>query len=211
MKLFEPSRAWQDNLHLRVLAEDVTAFAELCELALPHLVEYLQGLFPQYDAYLHETVAIDSLLDYQSKASQYDLERISLYAYLRMASRRDMLNAIEKASRMDRQLSDIDDPAIQNLVSKHSQTEEYGEVDDWLIEHSELSLSEIINELDTELDDYEKKVLMLMLEGVRDSESYAEVLGLGEADKDTQQRVAKKAKDRLTKKLRRFGRRIKQT
>ena len=211
MNLFEPSRAWKDNVHQRILVEDVTAFAELCELALPHLVDYLQNGFPQYNTHLHETVAIDCLLDYQNKASQYDVDRISLYAYLRMASRRDMLNAIDKTNRMDRRLTDIDDPSVGNLVSQRTDTPEKTEIDEWLIDHTDLSLSDIIKSLDNELDEYEKSVLMLMLEGVRDSESYAEVLGLGDADKTRQQKAAKQAKDRLTKKLRRYGNRIKKS
>jgi DNA-directed RNA polymerase specialized sigma24 family protein len=198
-------------LHLRILDEDVTAFAELCELALAHLVDYLQKGFPTYDSYLHETVAIDCLLSYQAKAAQYDLERISLYAYLRMAARRDMLNAIEKASRMESRLADIDHPSVQGLIPKQAPPAEQTEIDEWLLEHTDLSLSEIIRALDAELDEYEKSVLMLMLEGVRDTDRYISVLGVGQLDKPTQQKAVKLAKDRLAKKLRRFGQRIKKS
>jgi RNA polymerase sigma-70 factor (ECF subfamily) len=208
---FEPSRAWQDSLHLRILDEDVTAFAELCELALPHLIDYLEKSFPQYDSFLHETVAIDCLLDYQSKIEQYDLNRISLYAYLRMASRRDMLNAIDKANRMESRLADIDDPSIRSLIPSQAPAQEVSEMDEWLLDHTDLSLSQIIHDLDSELDDYEKKVLTLMLEGRRDTESFAKVLGVGQFDKETQQKAVKRAKDRLIKKLQRYGQRIKKT
>jgi DNA-directed RNA polymerase specialized sigma24 family protein len=206
---FEPSRAWQDTLHLRILHEDVTAFAELCDLALPHLVEYLGKYFPGQDTFMHETVAIDCLLDYQSRAKQYDLEKISLYAYLRMAARRDMLNAIEKANRLESRLTDIDHPAVQGLVSEPDAQAESSEIDEWLLEHTDLSLSEIINALNDDLDEYEKKVLMLMLEGVRESENYVSILGVEKYDKETQQKAVKRAKDRLMKKLRRFGQKIK--
>ena len=65
--------------------------------------------------------------------------------------------------------------------------------------------------LEKDLDEYEKKVLMLMLDGVRDTESYAQELGVDHLDSSTQQKAAKRAKDRLVKKLRRFGQRIKKT
>lgn len=211
MTLFEPSRAWQDSLHLRILQEDVTAFAELCELALPHLVQYLEKRYPQIDSFMYETVAIDSLLDYQSKASQYDFTKISLYAYLRMAARRDMLNAIEKANRMERRLADIDNPFVQNQMLTQAPPQEYSEIDGWLLENTDLSLSEIMKTLDKELDEYEKSALMLMLDGVRETDTYAKVLGLDNLDIATQQIEVKRTKDRLLKKLRRFGERIKKS
>jgi DNA-directed RNA polymerase specialized sigma24 family protein len=209
--LFEPSRAWQDSLHQRVLQEDVTAFAELCELALPHLVQYLEKRYPQTDSTLHETVAIDSLLDYQSRASQYDFNKISLYAYLRMSARRDMLNAIEKASRIESRLTDIDNPFIQNQMMTETSSGEYDGIDEWLLDNTDLSLSEIIKTLDDELDEHEKKALMLMLDGVRETEVYAEVLGLDKLDRPTQQIEVKRTKDRLMKKLRRFGEKIRKS
>jgi DNA-directed RNA polymerase specialized sigma24 family protein len=194
---------------MRVLHEDVTAFAELCDLALPHLIEYLTKYFPGQDTFMHETVAIDCLLDYQARAKQYDLDKISLYAYLRMSARRDMLNAIEKANRLESRLTDIDHPAIQGMIPAEDPIAEASEIDEWLLDHTHLSLAEIIKTLDADLDEYEKKVLMLMLEGVRESESYVGVLGVQQLDKETQQKAVKRAKDRLMKKLRRFGQRIK--
>ena len=107
MALFEPPRSWQDDAHNRILRQDVTAFAELCEYALPFLVEFLQARFPNQDTFLHETASIDCLLNYQAKASHYDPGRISLFAFLRMAARRDMLNAIDKKKRRERRLTSI--------------------------------------------------------------------------------------------------------
>ena len=207
-KLIEPSRAWQDSLHQRILDEDVTAFAELCELALAHLVQYLEIRYPNIESASHETVAIDCLLDYQAKANQYDYNKISLYAYLRMAARRDMLNAIEKATRMESRLADIESPSIQDQMPSESLSSDYSEMDEWLLDNSDLSLSEIMSQLDDELDDEEKQVLMLLLDGVRETEAYVEVLGLGGLEKSKQQLEVKRAKDRLLKKLRRFGERI---
>jgi hypothetical protein len=84
-------------------------------------------------------------------------------------------------------------------------------LDEWLLEHTDMSLSEILKTLDAELDEQEKKVLMLMLEGVRESSRYAQILGVSQLDKASQRREVKRAKDRLMKKLQRFGQRIKRT
>jgi len=125
-----------------------------------------------------------------------------------MAARRDMLNAIEKATRMESRLADIESPSIQDQMPSESLSSDYSEMDEWLLDNSDLSLSEIMSQLDDELDDEEKQVLMLLLDGVRETEAYVEVLGLGGLEKSKQQLEVKRAKDRLLKKLRRFGERI---
>jgi len=208
MALYEPPRTWQDDVHRRILQYDVTAFAELCEYALSFLVGFLQSRFPDQDSFLHETAAIDCLLNYQSKADQYDPEKISLFAFLRMAARRDMLNAIDKKRRRERHLTDIS-PALDLQISEQDPIQEQMELDEWLQERTDLSLSEILELLNEELDEYEKGVLLLMLDGVRESKSYASVLGIEHMNDSAQQQVVKRAKDRLVKKLRRFGDRIK--
>lgn len=208
MAFFEPPRSWQDDVHRRILERDVTAFAELCEYALSFLVGFLQSRFPDQDSFLHETAAIDCLLNYQTKAGQYDPGKISLFAFLRMAARRDMLNAIDKKRRRERRLTDIS-PVLDLQVSEQDPVQEQMELDEWLQERTELSLTEILQMLDEELDEYEKRILLLMLDGVRDSTSYASALGLDDLNEVAQQQAVKRAKDRLVKKLRRFGERIK--
>lgn len=208
MALFEPPRSWQDDVHNRILQYDVTAFAELCEYALSFLVAFLQSRFPDQDSFVHETAAIDCLLNYQAKADQYDPGKISLFAFLRMAARRDMLNAIDKKRRRERRLTDIT-PALDLQISEQDPIQEQMELDEWLQERTDLSLTEILQLLNEELDEYEKGILLLMLDGVRDSKSYASVLGIAQMNDAAQQQVVKRAKDRLVKKLRRFGDRIK--
>jgi len=55
----EPTILWQEKQHQRILDKDATAFAELCEIALPYLVNFLQSNFPKFDAHLREMVVID--------------------------------------------------------------------------------------------------------------------------------------------------------
>ncbi|MBN1147121.1 MAG: hypothetical protein JXA78_07685 [Anaerolineales bacterium] len=208
MVLIEPPRSWQDELHERILQRDVTAFAELCEYALPFLVEFLRTRFPEQDTPLCETAAIDCLLNYQAKAPQYDPGKISLFAFLRMAARRDTLNAIDKDRRRERRLTDIS-TASDLQASEQGLMQEQAALDEWLQERTDLSLAEILKVLNEELDDSEKGVLLLMLDGVRESKRYSALMGIEHMDEVTQQQAVKRAKDRLVKKLRRFGERIK--
>ncbi len=204
----EPPRQWQDGQHQRMVRGDPTAFAELCETALPHLVAFLQANFPQQDAHLHETIAIDLLLDYQESPRQYDPARLSLFAYLRMAARRDMLNAIDREQRRISHLADLEDPAVEFQMLQRNSVQDDVLLDEWLAQHTRLSREEILRTLQAELDPVEEQILLLMVENVRSTERYAAVMGLDGLDQKAQQRKVKQAKDRLLKKLRRFGVRV---
>lgn len=199
----------QTELHERIVEQEPTAFAELCQVALPHLVAFLRSEFGRQDTHLHETVAIDLLLAYQRRPEQYDPQKLSLLAYLRMAARHDMLNAIDKQTRRQSRLASLEDPLVELQVGGRNNIQETFELDEWLQQHTDLSLPEILRRLSSELDEVDEQVLLLMLEGVRETERYADVMGLEWADVENQRREVKRAKDRVMKKLQRFGERAK--
>ncbi len=204
----EPAHEWQEHIHRRVLAHDPTAFAELCEAALPHLVAFLSEAFPQQDVHLRETIAIDLLLGYQSKPQQYDAGRLSLFAYLRMAARYDMLNALDRQRRDESRLVDLDGRSVELGLSDRN-TEQDDAFEEWLREHTEWPFGEIVRALRAGLSATDEQVLMLMLSGERRSAAYAEAIGIAHLDEAAQRREVKRAKDRILKKLRRLGQRIK--
>lgn len=205
----EPSRSWQDQQYQRILHGDPIAFARLCELALPHLVAFLRAQFPQLEPHQHEMTAIDCLLDYHARPEQYDPDRLSLFAYLRMAARHDMLNAIDRENRYERRLLSLDEPATRiELTEQDSVSSPEFELEQWLQQHTDYSRQEILRALDAELDSVDRQLLLLMLDGVRETEPYAAVMDISHHDLVKQRREVKRAKDRLTKKLRRFGKRL---
>ena len=71
--------------------------------------------------------------------------------------------------------------------------------------NTDWSFTEIVQALEAQLDREEKRCLWLMLEGVRDNARYVEVLDLAEMDEADQRAEVKRVKDRLAKKLQRFG------
>lgn len=204
----EPSRAWQDAIHKRILQEDAVAFAELCESALPFLVAFLEANFPNDESHLHETAAIDCLLSYQSKAEQYDARKLTLFGYLRMAARRDMLNAISKELRRTGRLADLDNPAVEKTLPQEDSVEDQQEITEHFEARAGQSAPELLERLDRELDEQEQKVLRLMLAGERNFQSYVQVLDIRQMKEPDQRRAVKRAKDRVSKKLRRYGGRI---
>jgi len=204
----EPSREQQAQLHQRIVQEDPIAFAELCEKALDHLVLFLRAQFPQQNSHQQEQTAIDCLLNYQRRPTQYNPKKLSLFAFLRMAARYDMLNAIDKHRRQSQRITSLDDPTTHLRLPGDDTLNEHIAFDEWLHEHTELSFQEILSLLDAELEEEEKQMMFLMMEGIRDSAPYADLLGITDDNEASRRQEVKRAKDRLNKKLRRFGQRI---
>lgn len=202
------STSQQSKFHQRILAADPIAFAELCEVALPMLSLFLQAQFPQQNPHLCDTTAVDCLLAYRGRPQQYDPDKLALFAYLRMAVRRDMLNAIDSRQRRTRHLTDIDHPDMQTQLAVESEMSETMVLDDWLVEYTQLSRTEIQNRVAELMTDEELQALWLMLDGVRDSDRYVQVLGITHLDKPAQRRAVKQVKDRIKKRLRRLGQKL---
>lgn len=201
----EPDRFWQDRIHQHILQQNTTAFAELCELALPHLVVFLRQRFPQSDKHLCEATAVDCLMQYYGRPAQYNPDKLSLFSYLRMAARNDMLNALARYSRDQTHLQDIDDPTLKPYLTEPNTFAYTDDLDRWLTQHTKLSRRQILQALDKELSKTDKKLVAMMFNGVRDSRQYALAMGLTHLDTGQQRQEVKRAKDRLTKKLQRFG------
>ena len=205
MPASEPSRHWQIQKHQQILNEDSpTAFAQLSELALPHLIEFLRLEFRQVEVHLHETAAIDCLLNYHSAPEKYNPEKLTLFAYLRMAARHDLLNAIDHHNRQKRPLLDIDEPSVQaQLITEVDLESDPFQLDQWL-NNGDTGQQTILRQFEAELDTTDRQLFLLMLNGVRETEPYAEIMELASQPVAEQRREVKRAKDRLTKRLTRF-------
>lgn len=208
MEIPEPSQGWQQQRHKRILQEDVTAFAELSEYALPHLISFLQQQFPTQEAHQIEITAVDTLMTYLAMPEKYNPDKLSLFAYLRMSARGDMLNAIDKETRHERRHQAIDDPTLQEQIPSLDLLTQTGELDEWLETHTNLTRTELLQKLDDDLDETDKVMLLLMFDGIRDTSRYAEVMGISDLPQAEQQAQVKRAKDRLQKRLQRFGNEI---
>jgi hypothetical protein len=211
MSRSEPTRTWQAQQHHRILSRDPIAFAQLCERAFEHLVLFLKSQFPGAEDHLPEMVVIDCLMNYYAKPVQFNPEKLSLFAYLRMASRGDMLNALDKNQRREKRLFNINSPEIRDQLLKQDGLREESELDDWLKEHTTLTRREILQALAKKLDKADMQVLLLSLDGVRESARYAEVMGITHLPLAEQRQTVKRTKDRIYKTLRRFGAQVSET
>jgi RNA polymerase sigma factor (sigma-70 family) len=209
MPASEPSRHWQLQKHQQILNDDSpTAFAQLSEMALPHLISFLKKEFRQVEPHLRETAVIDCLLTYHAAPEKYDPEKLTLFAYLRMAARHDLLNAINHSNRQGRPLLDIEEPGIQEQLVKADEAD----LDPIYWEESlgidtAAAREALLQSFEQDLNSTDRQLFILMLNGVRETEPYAEILQAADLPIAEQRRDVKRAKDRLTKKLSRFVKR----
>ncbi len=122
-----------------------------------------------------------------------------------MAARHDLLNMLDKSGRREKRLVDIHDPAIQPLLPSEDTIAEAHDIDHWLARHTHLTRQQLLQSLENELTRTDKELILLMLDGIRDSRQYALAMGISHLDTGRQRAEVKRAKDRLTKKLQRFG------
>lgn len=211
MSASEPSRPWQTQKHQEIIAQSSpTAFAQLAELALPHLVNFLSQEFLQVEPHLHETAAIDSLLTYHQAPQKYDPTKLSLFAYLRMSARHDLLNAIDKNNRQKRPLVNIDEPSVNaQLIANDNPADDAFSLAEWLGSDMDLAEQTLLHDFEATLTSTDRQFFLLMLNGVRETEPYAEILQIGRSPLAEQRREVKRVKDRLTKSLSRFATRRK--
>lgn len=196
----EPELRWQHEIHSALLQpEKQTAFWLLCTEAFPHLEEFLKNRYPQIPADDRHDVIIDLLDSYQAHPQQYQPEKASLFAYLRLAANGDMLNLLNKWEREQKYLGgslDEDEDVADRLWDGNIGIEDQIEIK-WTAET-------LIAKL--QLDEVDSAALRLMIVGEQATASYADVLGLADADEVTQRREVKRMKDKLKKRLQRLRR-----
>lgn len=206
MSSSEPSRHWQLQKHQQIVSSNSpTAFAQLSELALPHLINFLRKEFHQVEIHLVETAVIDCLLSYHAAPQKYNPDKLTLFAYLRMAARHDLLNAIDRSNRLKRPLLDIDQLAVQSELATESwPPSDSFHIEQWVKDETDLSQQALLHAFEAELESRDRQLFLLILNGVRESNPYAEIMQLENRPLSEQRREVKRVKDRLIKKLTRF-------
>jgi Tol biopolymer transport system component/DNA-directed RNA polymerase specialized sigma24 family protein len=181
------------RLHARYLAERDGAANEITEIFLPLLVYALGRRFRHLpDPHLVATVANDALIGYFISPEKFDPEKGSLIGYLYLDAYRNLLNAIRHEKLMARRFAALEEDLPQRA---EAQTPE-----DDLIE-GESSLLRQLEAIITDPVDWQ--IVQLMIEGVRDTLAYAEVLGISHLSATVQAATVKRHKDRLKAKIRR--------
>ena len=194
-----------NRLHQRMLDGDVTAFGEIAEWVLPIITHRLSMKFPNlYDPDLIDTAIVDALINYQNKPTQYDMERKRLDNYIYMSAWGDLVNMLERDKKDDVLV------ALPDIVELDEQDSELilGRPE---VASKEVVETDVLNKLSPTWknlrklfpDALDQALLMLILDNIRETNYYADVLGITNYPIDEQRRIVKKHKDRIKVKLRR--------
>ena len=188
-------------LHTRIMAADITAQAELAVLVLPILTKRLNNKFPTiFDPDLIDTAVTDALLNYFARPDYYQAHKQSLIGYLLMSAMGDLLNYL-KPKKVDENSTHLTEDV--ELWDSYSEKPIGGSVvvDDTNVEEEALvRLSPVISqiqELFPALKD--QQLVAMMMDGIRETEEYAKVLGIEHLSSSEQKAVVKNHKDRIKK------------
>lgn len=192
------------ELHRRLLAQDPTASNEAALYWFPRLFATLHRRNPDVrDPHLLEEAAETALLEYLKRPDRYDPARLSLSSYLLMAADRDLKNLLQREGRHRAHLVPLD-PVAHGTPARNDEQD---------TDEEEITLppgvtrEQVLQALwDKVQNPRDREVLRLMVvEGERRTEVFAQVLGIGHLPRDAQRREVKRVKDRLNKVMRRVG------
>jgi RNA polymerase sigma-70 factor (ECF subfamily) len=198
--------AWYLEIHQRLLADDVTAPAELAlvvleESVIDPLIRQLRREFPKLNDpdLLYDSI-IDALMNYIKRPSQFDPTKRSFLGFLAMAARMDLLNALRQKQYWKKEISleDVELPsgAGNNWVEEESLQDRFDSQKMW----------EEVCELFPELRDLE--ILKLIMAGEKKTGAFAKVLEIENRTPEEQRKEVKRHKDRIQKRLERYGKAI---
>jgi RNA polymerase sigma-70 factor (ECF subfamily) len=190
---------WQSKIHERLLAEDVTASAELAEALLEPLLHHLAKKYPKLrDPDILYDAVTDALMSYIKRPAQFDPTKRSLIGFLFMAAEGDLRNAIAKEKRRRHKEIPLENVELEVVVGNTEVEAENSETEP---ERDQLrqALPQIFK------DPKDLMMVELIISGERTTEAFVEVLKLQHLPLEQQRREVKRHKDRLKKRLERYG------
>lgn len=201
-------------LHQRLLAGDLTATADLLDRFLePVTVALLPGRELGPDTHIFQDAASDALMNYCQDPQQYNPERLGLEAYLRMSAHGDLKNALAKEWRRGLRTIPLESehgslvdvlPAARNRSAEEEALERLGlELPPGMTREAAFRL---VREAFPDAAD--RRALLLLLDGVRETAAFAQLYGLKERSMAEQREQVKRHKDRLKKRLERLRERL---
>lgn len=178
-------------LHELLCKGEPSAPARIAERYLDAIYLGLKRAFPGVkDSHMLKEAAIDAIMGYIKKPSTYDPDKSQLYSYLLMSAKGDLLNELKKTeSRTEREV------CLEDVGESVSDLERFVEDE----------IYEFLGNKFFGLSDNDRKAVVLMMSGEKSSSEFAKVWGLSDLPEEEQQKEVKRNKDRLRKRLRRWG------
>jgi hypothetical protein len=193
---------WQREIHERLLAADVTAPAELAKVLLGPLLQKLTKKFPQLrDLDILYDAVTDALMSYIKRPVQFDPTKRTLMGFLLMAAEGDLLNALAKEKRRRQKEIPLEDVELGGAAGNSAVEEGNPETGP--------GRERLRQELPRIFGDPKDLVMVeLIIAGERGTGAFVEVLKLQHLPVEQQRREVKRHKDRIKKRLERYGKAI---
>jgi DNA-directed RNA polymerase specialized sigma24 family protein len=186
------------ELHEQLLDGDITATARIAEAYFEEVRIRLEKNHASEHNDLVSSAVQDAFINYFSRPEQYQPDRLSLASYLYMSANGDFLNLLKQEKRyvegIDESVElDADDAEYQTEATDH-------EVENYIHTRESVIWLKIKEILPSPSD---QKLVELLLDGVRETEPYATILGITDRPTKEQRNIVKRHKDRLKKQLQR--------
>jgi DNA-directed RNA polymerase specialized sigma24 family protein len=191
-------------IHARLAAGEPVAPSDLAHAFLDPLAVSLARSNPGLDPHLCDEAAEDAILALIKNPRSYDPERAALDVYLRMSARGDLRNILEREKRHRARSFPIDPVALP--AAPRNQTLEHADPAAVVVLAEELARRAAALEAEAApagLTPAEMQVLTMMRQGERATTAFARALGVDHLPSAEQRREVKRAKDRITKRLKR--------
>lgn len=193
-------------MHARLLGgTSMTVTSEIAETFLSPVTNSLRKDFPSLgDPHLIETAVEDALIAYIGSPARFDPRRAGLFTYLRQLARSRLLNLLARQKNLSATEKVVELEAVESV---YEMTDcELADPEDALARReSDDATWRKLRELLTDPIDLE--LIKLMMEGVRETDRYAALLGLSSLPAEEQASEVKRHKDRLKKTIQRKYRR----
>jgi RNA polymerase sigma-70 factor, ECF subfamily len=191
-----------EEMHARLLGgTSVTVTSEIAETFLSPVSNSLRKDFPSLgDPHLIETAVEDALIAYFNNPARFDPRRGSLFTYLRLLARSRLLNLLAGEKNLSAPEKVVELEAVES-VYEMTDSEFAGPEDALARRESDDATWRKLRELFTDPIDLE--LIKLMMEGVREADLYAALLGLSSLPAEERAREVKRHKDRVKKTIQR--------
>lgn len=189
-----------ETLHSRLLGGDKLVSAEICETFFPILCKDVERKFHYIsDPHILTVAAEDAFLSYLTQPEKFDSSKSSLIAYLYLAA---YWNVIDRLRASGENFVELDPSKPEHIVDKEADSPETTLIAEEAAQFAPTSAA-MQRMFSILTDPVDRSVVRLMMDGVRDTQDYAIVMGIQGLPFDEQQISVKKCKGRIKTALRR--------
>lgn len=190
-----PSPEEEVVLHQRLLEHDPLAYYDVFPMYMERIARKLEGL--GYDVDVARDAAIDAVLAYREKPERYDPQKVHLFTYVMGVARHkamDRWRSDQARARREKKQGDVE-------LLRRTPKDQVEEMETYV------RVRQLVDSLEEEavLNERDRAILQLYLLDEGSTEELAKVLGWPPMSKAERQSKAKQLRDRLMKRLARFG------